>query len=257
MYGYIYLTTNLINNKKYIGQHKASRFSESYKGSGTRISKAFKKYGKQNFKVIMLESVEDVIQLNVRERYWIAYYDAVARNDFYNVASGGQSEKEPKPHSNYNKTENFSKGTVWVGKDGEYHRIPKEKLKDFIKRGFKKEGPARSALSKERYKASKKDLIIMTDGNKTVYVKPEEYNFYINAGFKKGRIPSLEKGRASKWIYVTNEIEERRILPEELEIYLQNGFRRGRKKFEHFNRTTPAHNKGKKLINIEGKLTYN
>lgn len=45
MYGYIYLTTNLINNKKYIGQHKATKFSESYKGSGSFITKAFKKYG--------------------------------------------------------------------------------------------------------------------------------------------------------------------------------------------------------------------
>ena len=34
MYGYIYITTNLINGMKYIGKHKASMFDPAYKGSG-------------------------------------------------------------------------------------------------------------------------------------------------------------------------------------------------------------------------------
>lgn len=35
MYGYIYITTNLINGKRYIGQKKAKNFlAEGYLGSG-------------------------------------------------------------------------------------------------------------------------------------------------------------------------------------------------------------------------------
>ena len=35
MFGYIYLTTNLINEKKYIGQKTSNKFlGESYLGSG-------------------------------------------------------------------------------------------------------------------------------------------------------------------------------------------------------------------------------
>lgn len=38
MYGYIYKTTNLINGKIYIGQHKANKFlGQSYLGSGKRF----------------------------------------------------------------------------------------------------------------------------------------------------------------------------------------------------------------------------
>ena len=49
MIGYIYLTTNLVNNKKYIGQHRSSTFDPSYLGSGTLFVKALKKYGKKKF----------------------------------------------------------------------------------------------------------------------------------------------------------------------------------------------------------------
>lgn len=52
MYGYIYKTTNLINNKIYIGQHKVKeeKIDNSYYGSGKLIIQAIKKYGKENFK---------------------------------------------------------------------------------------------------------------------------------------------------------------------------------------------------------------
>ena len=43
MYGYIYLTTNLINGKKYIGQHRSKEFDKSYFGSGVVLLKALEK----------------------------------------------------------------------------------------------------------------------------------------------------------------------------------------------------------------------
>lgn len=46
---YIYMTTNLINGKKYIGKHKGE-LNDSYLGSGTLLLRAIKKYGKENFK---------------------------------------------------------------------------------------------------------------------------------------------------------------------------------------------------------------
>ena len=40
---YIYLTTNLINNKKYIGMHHGE-LNDDYLGSGNSITEAIKKY---------------------------------------------------------------------------------------------------------------------------------------------------------------------------------------------------------------------
>jgi hypothetical protein len=46
---YIYITTNLINGKQYIGKHYGL-INDDYFGSGILLQKALKKYGKENFK---------------------------------------------------------------------------------------------------------------------------------------------------------------------------------------------------------------
>lgn len=45
----VYKTTNLINNKIYIGYHATKNEYDSYLGSGRIFLKAIKKYGKENF----------------------------------------------------------------------------------------------------------------------------------------------------------------------------------------------------------------
>ena len=89
MYGYIYITTNLLNGKKYIGQHKASSFDTKYIGSGIYLNRAITKYGKTNFVCEVLESCETQDKLNEREIYWIKKFDAVASENFYNISIGG------------------------------------------------------------------------------------------------------------------------------------------------------------------------
>ena len=48
----VYITTNLINYKKYIGSHVCKDLSDGYLGSGTSLIQALKKYSK------LLESVQ-------------------------------------------------------------------------------------------------------------------------------------------------------------------------------------------------------
>lgn len=93
-YGYIYLTTNVVNNKKYIGQKASPVFLEKYKGSGKHLKNAIEKYGVQNFVTEVLEWCKDKEQLNNREIYWISYYKAVESDDFYNLAKGGDGFKK-------------------------------------------------------------------------------------------------------------------------------------------------------------------
>ena len=90
LYGYIYKTTNILNNKIYIGQKKSTKFlSKKYLGSGKYLKNAVNKYGVDNFTVSCLEWCKDKLELNERERYWIKYYKDM-RFKLYNISAGGE-----------------------------------------------------------------------------------------------------------------------------------------------------------------------
>ena len=89
MYGYIYKTTNIINNKIYIGQHKSNVFDKLYIGSGNILHLAINKYGIDNFKCEVLEWCVDKESLNKAEIYWINYYNSYDHKIGYNIAQGG------------------------------------------------------------------------------------------------------------------------------------------------------------------------
>lgn len=86
---YIYLTTNIINNKKYIGQH-CGEINDKYLGSGIALQKAIKFYGKENFKKEILKICEKKEDLDYWEKYFIKQYNAYEDKNFYNLTEGGQ-----------------------------------------------------------------------------------------------------------------------------------------------------------------------
>ena len=85
---YVYITTNKINGKQYIGQHKG-RPDDNYLGSGTTILKAINKYGKENFTKSILCFCETREEADTKEREYIQLYNAVNDDNFYNNAEGG------------------------------------------------------------------------------------------------------------------------------------------------------------------------
>ena len=89
-YGYIYLTTNLINGKVYVGKHQSPVYDAKYYGSGKNISDAIKKYGIENFSNEILCSAASPSELNELEKEYIALYKAQYKEKCYNIASGGE-----------------------------------------------------------------------------------------------------------------------------------------------------------------------
>ena len=85
---FIYLTTNLVNNKKYIGKHYGE-IDDDYIGSGTLLKKAIDKYGKENFNRIILHISKDGQDNNFWEKHYIREYNAVKSDEFYNISEGG------------------------------------------------------------------------------------------------------------------------------------------------------------------------
>lgn len=89
MFGYIYITFNMKNNKFYIGKHEKEYYDENYCGSGKTLKKAIKKYGKENFKNIMIDCALTKEELNKKEKEYIRFYTQKYGRKCYNIASGG------------------------------------------------------------------------------------------------------------------------------------------------------------------------
>lgn len=91
VFGFIYITTNLVNNRKYIGKCEYNRINgwEEYLGSGKILRQAIKKYGRENFRREIIYEAETLGELNAAEKYYVAQYNACESSEFYNIASGG------------------------------------------------------------------------------------------------------------------------------------------------------------------------
>lgn len=85
----IYKTTNLINGKIYIGRDKYD--DPNYLGSGVYYKRAEKKYGKENFRKVTIDSDDDFKQLCLKEVFWTDFNDARNPDVGYNISknSGG------------------------------------------------------------------------------------------------------------------------------------------------------------------------
>lgn len=67
-YHFIYKTTSLINGEYYIGMHSTNDLQDGYLGSGTRLMRAVRKHGKENFVMEILEYLPTRKLLSEREK---------------------------------------------------------------------------------------------------------------------------------------------------------------------------------------------
>lgn len=100
---YIYITTNLINGKKYIGKStRNSAESRNYYGGGDILKAAIKKYGFKNFKKeIIVEGNFNKVLLNELETQYIHLHAAHISKKFYNVSRGGIYDSHYHKDSNH------------------------------------------------------------------------------------------------------------------------------------------------------------
>ena len=81
----IYIITNLINNKQYVGKTTKSlklRWRRHCSRKHTAISKAIIKYGKENFKIEVLEYTTSLEELNNLEIEWINKKNTLSPNGY-------------------------------------------------------------------------------------------------------------------------------------------------------------------------------
>lgn len=120
-YNCIYMYTNKINGKRYIGQTKdfnkrySSHLNSSLNNKSNRhnlpFHKAIRKYGIENFQIdILVENISTKDELNELEKSFISYFNTLCKNGIgYNVAEGGGSAN-PFKGKTEEEMEEFKKG---------------------------------------------------------------------------------------------------------------------------------------------------
>ena len=144
MKGYIYKITNTQNNKIYVGQTIrtiAQRFrrhiNDANNGLDTHFARAIRKYGKDSFKVEIIDTAQTQDELNQKEQYWIRQYDSVNKG--------------------YNETDAISKcgGNTYQSKTEEEMNIIKNKIRE-TKLGAK--NPMARKIKRINIKTNEEDI---------------------------------------------------------------------------------------------------
>ena len=197
MYGYIYKITNTLNDHVYIGQviaHKGiqRRFAQHIKlaesGANYKLSRAIRKYGKDNFTIESIDFANSKEELNQKEKYWIKYYNSLYAG--YNMTPGGKG------------------GNTYIQKTEAELKEIKQKiaLKNHLHNGNHGQyiGEKNSMFGKHHVDATKKQISDKLKGRK----KPDSHGKNVSRALKgmpKDYIPAVVKLYVKN--VITNEIE--------------------------------------------------
>lgn len=192
---YVYIITNLINGKKYIGMsiNKKKWFRKNYYGSGKLIKQAIIKYGKENFIKEVVKEFENEDECRKYERYLIKTNNAVDDPSYYNMSPGGYGGAY-KGHSVSDETrKKISIAKKGKGHSEETRKLISQKISGYI---WKKEDIEKRAISIKKYwdnisedeknKRSKK--ISESSKGKTIKIETKEKLSKINAKLTKEQV---------------------------------------------------------------------
>jgi group I intron endonuclease len=164
-YFYLYKTTNLINNKFYIGVHASHKEHDlNYFGSGVAINRAIEKYGIENFKNEIISYHESLKAAYDAERI-LVNEELIKQKDCYNMICGGVGGngenlmtpenlirmKLPKSQEEKNKISESLKGKCYLTEDGRRRLSDAARGNTYAKgMTYTHSDEAREAISKSR-----------------------------------------------------------------------------------------------------------
>lgn len=153
----IYKITNNINNKIYIGQTIESlkkrwnrhNWECTIKRNKMTITSAIIKYGKENFTIEIIDSANNINELNEKEIFYINKYKSLSPNG-YNLAKGGNnrihSEETKNKISISNKGKIISEETRKKLSDSHKGWIPSEETREKWRKAFSGKPPSENTI---------------------------------------------------------------------------------------------------------------
>lgn len=245
----IYKTTNEINGKFYVGKDTFN--NPNYLGSGIKLKRAIKKYGRCNFKKEIIEYCDSLLKLNEREIYWINKLNSIKCG--YNISEGGDGgntiegktivelEKIKLKHS-------ISAKNYWNNLTIDEK---KEKIKNYgVKKGTKnpktseqRKGKGNPMFGNHMYKiwvdkygieeADKKmiewKIKVNTEERRLkISKKMKNRNISMETKFKMSMSKKGKESNAKGRIWMNKDFKNIMILKNEFKNYMENGWIKGR-----------------------------
>jgi len=217
MIHFVYITTNLVNDKAYIGKHTTKNLNDGYLGSGLVLEKAIKKYGRKNFKREILEYCDTHLEAYSREEAIIKEFDAVNLETFYNITAGGQGNKGYIPvfteewlrkislaltgkKLTQEHKDNVSKGgkgrIAWnKGKTGIYSEESLQNMRDSHKRYYEINGGQSEEWRRKNSEGQKGRISPMKDKTHKDESKEKIKLWYEIVGFNEEQLTKMRKPR--------------------------------------------------------------
>lgn len=124
---FVYKTTNLINEKIYIGVHSTYNLDDGYLGSGIYLKKSILKYGIHNFKREILEFF-DSEKLAFQKEREIVTEDFILKTSNYNLSVGGKGGYKNISKDGIKRISESRKNKVVAIKNGKKLSISKEEF---------------------------------------------------------------------------------------------------------------------------------
>ncbi len=223
-FNYVYVITNLINNKQYIGDHSTNNLDDGYLGSGTYLKNSISKHGKEHFKREILEQFETREEAFNKQEKYINEYNTLSPNGYNISPKGGygincsylseetiEKIRLTQTGKKYSKEINNSKGRK--GKDNKWFnqkhsKISIKKISDKAKKrsqnpmlgkNHSDESKKIMKLQKMKFhniKITKKDLIEI----KKLYKQISNVQIALKFNLPYNTIRSIFKGKYD-WIY--------------------------------------------------------
>ena len=225
-FGFIYMTRNNITGKLYIGKHRRTMDTEDiddswYLGSGRALKEAIIQYGRENFDRRIIYECQSQSELDYMERVFIAFYDAVDDEQFYNIIDGRNWD------------------TVFTEEVRQKMRKPHKEMsaesKSHMRRKFSQETRDKLAESARKnltgYVHSDESRKNMSDGHrgscsifrdgKFKYIKKEQLQEYLDEGW-------ILKGSRSGYRWMHNGVKGKQVSQDSVQAYLNSGWTLGK-----------------------------
>lgn len=207
IYYFLYRTTNLLNNKYYLGMHSTRKLKDGYLGSGKILRRSINKYGQDNFKMEILYFFNSRSEMVYEENRLIN--EQILKDPLcMNIRIGG--------FGGFTKEEQIKNAI----KSNLKQKYLKENNEEWVLKKFENQ----SNSQKKTYENGReKSYFYDWNGKK----HKEETKIKISEKLKLSSKGESNSQFGTCWI--TKDNENKKIKKEELEDYLKYGWIKGRK----------------------------